>query len=73
MPVAHPLLNSTWMGPIGVVTVSVIIALVTWALKLMQSAADQQEFSLMLAGCMVCSAAVGLATVMMMALNGIPL
>ena len=73
MPVAHPLLNSTWTGPIVVVTVSVIIALVTWALKLMQSAADQQEFSLMLAGCMVCSAAVGLATVMMMALNGIPL
>ena len=64
MPVVHPLLNSTWTGPIVVVTVSLIIALVTWALKLMQSAADQQEFSLMLAGCMVCSAAVGLATVL---------
>ena len=57
----------------GVVTVGVIVALITWALKLMQSALDQQEFSLMLAGCMVCSAAVGLATVMVMALNGIPL
>ena len=73
MPVAHPLLNSTWTGPIVVVTVSVIIALVTRALKLMQSAADQQEFSLMLAGCMVCSAAVGLATVLVMTMTGMPL
>ena len=73
MPVAHPLLNPTWTAPIGVLTVSVIIALVTWALKLMQSAADQQEFSLMLAGCMVCSAAVGLATVLVMTLTGMPL
>ena len=73
MPVAHPLLSSTWTGPIVVVTVSLIIALVTWALKLMQSAADQQEFSLMLAGCMVCSAAVGLATVLVMTMTGMPL
>ena len=62
-----------WAVPAGLLAVGVIIALITWALKLMQSAVDQQEFSLMLAGCMVCSAAVGLATVMMMALNGIPL
>jgi hypothetical protein len=47
--------------------------LVVWALQLMQTAVDQQEFSLMLAGCMVCSAAVGLATVMVMTLNGLPL
>ena len=73
MPSAHPLLDSVWALPVGLVAVGVIIALVTWALKLMQSAVDQQEFSLMLAGCMVCSAAVGLATVMVMALNGIPL
>ena len=73
MPSAHPLLDSVWAVPVGLVAVGVIIALITWALKLMQSAVDQQEFSLMLAGCMVCSAAVGLATVMVMALNGIPL
>ncbi len=41
-----------------------VIALVAWALQLMQAANDRREFSLMLAGCMVCSAAVGLATVM---------
>jgi len=73
MPAAQPLLTSVWAVPAGLLAVGVIIALITWALKLMQSAVDQQEFSLMLAGCMVCSAAVGLATVMMMALNGIPL
>ena len=73
MPPAHPLLDSVWSLPVGVVAVGVIVALITWALKLMQAAMDQQEFSLMLAGCMVCSAAVGLATVMVMALNGIPL
>lgn len=73
MPAAQPLLTSVWAVPVGLLAVGVIIALITWALKLMQSAVDQQEFSLMLAGCMVCSAAVGLATVMMMALNGIPL
>lgn len=52
---------------------ALVIALVAWALQLMQAAIDQQEFSLMLAGCMVCSAAVGLATVMVMTLNGLPL
>ncbi|MFN7900796.1 MAG: hypothetical protein ACK5N0_14260 [Synechococcaceae cyanobacterium] len=43
-----------------------VIALVGWALQLMQSANDSREFSLMLAGCMVCCAAVGLATVMVL-------
>jgi len=46
--------------------VAAVIALVAWALQLMQSANDSREFSLMLAGCMVCSAAVGLATVMVL-------
>jgi len=46
--------------------------LVAWALSLMQSAIEQQEFSLMLAGCLVCSAAVGLTLVMVMTLNGLP-
>jgi hypothetical protein len=59
--------------PVGVIWVMLVIALVAWALQLMQAAIDQQEFSLMLAGCMVCSAAVGLATVMVMTLNGLPL
>jgi len=44
--------------------VALVVALVAWALQLMQAANDRREFSLMLAGCMVCSAAVGLATVM---------
>ena len=43
-----------------------VIAMVAWALQLMQAATDRREFSLMLAGCMVCSAAVGLAAVMVM-------
>jgi len=43
-----------------------VIALVAWALQLMQAASDRQDFSLMLAGCMVCSAAVGLSTVMVL-------
>ena len=46
--------------------VAAVIALVAWALQLMQAANDSREFSLMLAGCMVCSAAVGLATVMVL-------
>ena len=44
----------------------VVIVMVAWALQLMQAASDRKEFSLMLAGCMVCSAAIGLATVMVM-------
>lgn len=55
---------------IGLVMVAIIVGLIAWALQLMQSAIDRQEFSLMLAGCMVCSAAVGLATVMVITLTG---
>jgi hypothetical protein len=47
-----------------------VVALVAWALQLMQAANDRQEFSLMLAGCLVCSAAVGLASVMVLTLTG---
>ena len=50
--------------------VAAVVALVAWALQLMQAANDRREFSLMLAGCMVCSAAVGLATVMVLTLTG---
>ena len=49
--------------------VVVVVALVAWALQLMETANQRQEFSLMLAGCMVCSAAVGLATVMVLTLT----
>jgi hypothetical protein len=52
------------------VMVVAVVALVAWALHLMQAASDRREFSLMLAGCMVCSAAVGLATVMVLTLTG---
>jgi ABC-type glycerol-3-phosphate transport system permease component len=55
---------------IALLLVVAVIALVAWALQLMQAANDRQEFSLMLAGCMVCSAAVGLATVMVITLTG---
>jgi uncharacterized membrane protein YcjF (UPF0283 family) len=55
---------------IALLVVVVVIALVAWALQLMQAANDRQEFSLMLAGCMVCSAAVGMATVMVITLTG---
>jgi hypothetical protein len=51
---------------LALLMVAAVIALVAWALQLMQSANDSREFSLMLAGCMVCSAAVGLATVMVL-------
>ena len=46
--------------------VLVVLAMVAWALQLMQAASDRKEFSLILAGCMVRSAAIGLATVMVM-------
>jgi hypothetical protein len=49
---------------LALLMVAGVIALVAWALQLMQAANDRRDFSLMLAGCMVCSAAVGLATVM---------
>jgi hypothetical protein len=51
---------------LAIAMVAAVIALVAWALQLMQAASDRQEFSLMLAGCMVCSAAVGLSTVMVL-------
>ena len=60
-PLAAPLLT--------ILAVVMVVALVAWALQLMQSATDRHEFSLMLAGCMVCSAAVGLATVMVLTLT----
>jgi len=69
----QPLIPSRWILPLGIALVFVVITLVGWALQLMQAAMDQGEFSLMLAGCMVCSAAVGLATVMVMTLSGQPL
>jgi hypothetical protein len=55
---------------LALVMVVAVVALVAWALQLMQAANDRQEFSLMLAGCMVCSAAVGLATVMVLTFTG---
>jgi ABC-type glycerol-3-phosphate transport system permease component len=59
-------LVSTNSTALAVVLVIAVVAMVAWALQLMQAAADRKEFSLMLAGCMVCSAAVGLAAVMVM-------
>lgn len=63
---AFLLLPTPLVTAIALVVVAVVIALVAWALQLMQAATDRREFSLMLAGCMVCSAAVGLATVMVL-------
>ena len=61
MSVLSPL-SSPLATTIALAMVSAVVALVAWALQLMQAATDRREFSLMLAGCMVCSAAVGLAT-----------
>ncbi|MBE9152643.1 hypothetical protein IQ216_08115 [Cyanobium sp. LEGE 06143] len=58
----HPL-PPPYATVLPLVMLVAVVALVAWALQLMQAANDRQEFSLMLAGCMVCSAAVGLATV----------
>jgi hypothetical protein len=60
----------SWFTLLALLLVAAVVALVAWALQLMQAANDRQEFSLMLAGCMVCSAAVGLATVMVLTLTG---
>ena len=60
-----PALLQTHSTALAVVLVVTVVAMVAWALQLMQAAADRKDFSLMLAGCMVCSAAVGLATVML--------
>ena len=57
------------LSAIALVTLTVVVGLVAWALQLMQAASDRREFSLMLAGCMVCSAAVGLATVLVLTLT----
>ncbi len=54
---------------IRLLMVVAVVGLVAWALQLMQAASDRREFSLMLAGCMVCCAAVGLATVMVLTLT----
>ena len=61
-----PALVQSHSTALAIVIVLAVLAMVAWALQLMQAAADRKEFSLMLAGCMVCSAAVGLATVMVM-------
>lgn len=44
----------------------VVIALVVWALRLMQEAIEHQEFSLMLAGCLVATAAAAIMGVYFM-------
>jgi len=62
-------LHPSALTAIGLLMVVAVVALVAWALQLMQAATDTKEFSLMLAGCMVCSAAVGLATVMVLTLT----
>jgi len=66
-----PLLLQSNSSVLAAVMVLAVVALVAWALQLMQAAADRKEFSLMLAGCMVCSAAVGLATVMVMTFTSV--
>ena len=65
-----PLIDHSWVLPLGLSSTVLVIGLVAWALSLMQAALEQREFSLMLAGCLVCSAAVGLTLVMVMTLNG---
>lgn len=44
----------------------IVVALVLWALQLMRQAVDRREFSLMLAGCLVSSAAAALIAVYML-------
>ena len=67
-----PLIDHAWVLPLGLLSTVLVIGLVAWALSLMQAALEQREFSLMLAGCLVCSAAIGLTLVMVMTLNGMP-
>ncbi len=57
------------LSAIALLILAVVVGLVAWALQLMQAASDRREFSLMLAGCMVCSAAVGLTTVLVLTLT----
>ena len=66
-----PALIQSHSTALAAVIVVVVVAMVAWALQLMQAAADRKEFSLMLAGCMVCSAAVGLAAVMVMSFTSV--
>ena len=66
-PVVFP---AALLTPLALLMVAVVVGLVAWALLLMQAASERREFSLMLAGCMVCSAAVGLATVMVLTITG---
>lgn len=47
-------------------TLMVVTALVIWALRLMQEAIEHQEFSLMLAGCLVATAAAAIMGVYFM-------
>ena len=67
-----PLTDNGWVLPLGLCSTVLVIGLVAWALSLMQAALEQREFSLMLAGCLVCSAAIGPTLVMVMTLNGMP-
>lgn len=68
-----PVSQSTWALPTGIAMMVWVIVLFAWATQLIVKALNQQEFALMLAGCMVCSAAVGLVGVMVVAVNGLPL
>jgi len=63
-------LHAPLLSLLALLMVGVVVALVAWALQLMQAASERREFALMLAGCMVCSAAVGLATVMVIMVTG---
>jgi uncharacterized membrane protein HdeD (DUF308 family) len=74
---AHQLLFPALVVPaaplataLALLMVAGVVALIAWALQLMQAANDRREFALMLAGCMVCSAAVGLAAVMVITFSG---
>lgn len=67
---APVVLHAPLLTGLALLLVGVVVGLVAWALQLMQAASERREFALMLAGCMVCSAAVGLATVMVITLTG---
>jgi hypothetical protein len=54
-----------------IMILAVVIALVAWALHLMQLAIDRKEFSLMLAGFLVASAATGLIAVYFLMLTSL--
>jgi hypothetical protein len=50
-----------------IIILGLVITLVAWSLHLMQEAIDRKEFSLMLAGFLVASAATGLMAVYFLA------